>query len=343
MSSSSSGLFAGPLSYHTADTSVDFGSIALSSVLSSSLSSVSIGMGGQPAKTGAEEAGDQEGGSSTMMLPAFNTDGDVSDDDHDSFVGLQRHQTGDEEDLLFDDGYGVDGQQLPGLDDMLAAPAPVVKLRKPRLSVFSSCEDLQHAYNIAPVVEREYEQSISSDILSHAGPFQTHRPRSSRRHSPASGSETKRATASNPDYIGGLTHTTSSRKHRPHAIYYGLHRLASNMGDETIEEENIEKSDGVSADRLRKEVKSEHRASIVSMASESHVYDLLKTIASDSTVAGSDDGEDSRHNEAELSDDEKSADDAPCAADREDADIDQIREAFPSMSSGVEEAQVYAS
>lgn len=322
MSSSSSAVFTRPLSNHTTNTSVDLSSNALSSILGSSLSLANIGNDGLPVKSETEGAGNQKDSSSVMMSPAFTIDADVSDD-NDSFVGLQRYRSRGEEDLLFNTGYGADGQQLPGLDDMFSAPAPVVMLRNPRLSVFKSYEDIQHVYNTAPVVEKEYEQVISNDIFSSAA-------RSPRRRSPVRNPGARRFSASASDLL------SNSRKNRSHTICHGLH-LASNVGDETIEEERVEKLNVISVVRLRKEDKSRKRASLRSVASDSRARVLFRAVASDS-----DDDTGLRDSEADLDKSERSTDSTPSVTIMEEADISDVLDLFPDLPPGIDEARVHA-
>ncbi len=164
-----------------------------------------------------------------------------------------------EEELLFSgEGYGFSGVQLPGLEDMLAAPAPDVRRRSPRSSMSLPSGDLRQAYVGPPppvpgrvfsparhsrarryIVDTSlgfrrddddrYYSTEVEDFLAHmlplaSGQMPDQRPKSS-------GSATKRISALGSAYN-----------------HYGL-----GMSDDVIEEERLEKIDVATAVRMRKE------------------------------------------------------------------------------------------
>ncbi|OAA62583.1 hypothetical protein SPI_04123 [Niveomyces insectorum RCEF 264] len=334
-SSSSSGTYPRPHSRHTANTSVDLNTTTPSSVLSSSLVSVNSESSSRLPPKSPYSSKAKLKRSPTLQSLGFNIDDYVSSDD-DSFVGPHQERGESEKDLLFDSGYGANGIQLPGLEDAFAAPSPVVMRRNPRWSASASRESLRQAYGDSPFTDvprvrrkasdgglsakhspgrrRSSSSTFELDVRSHQRDVESidlaetvDGGNALTDNNPPKRSETMRMFAllgsSSPmahPHQGVGTHSSNSRRYHPHPSHHqhlNFHH-GSNVGEEIIEEEKLEKVDIATAIRLRKEAKARKRASLMTGASHTRGRSLAKPASLDGTKSGADevasDGE-SRH------------------------------------------------
>ena len=127
-SSSSSAMHGRPQSRNTTCTLSDLNPSLLSSGSETAVGHV-------PLKMPYMKADLSKGSSLLPTKEPFNID-DYASDDSDSFINGQLGRAGDEEDLLFDSGYGFNSVQLPGLEDSFteSAPAPSIAPRSSRRS-----------------------------------------------------------------------------------------------------------------------------------------------------------------------------------------------------------------
>ncbi len=282
-SSSSSATYPRSQSRHTANTSVDLSS---STVDSSHVSIHSDVTGHMPLKTYIKSDMKQRS-PAILQSPPFNIDDYLSSDD-DSFVEVQESRGESEEDLLFSNGYGINGMQLPGLVDAYTAPAPSI-MRSPRLRVSRSGENLHLAAGDSPPLRKTTPRynTVDSAISpsrnssrarrsSNATEFSFTRGDSEREDldeiESSKHAETKRLSAILSSSAPYTHHSSGSLgrnsvRYHPHPSHLFQH--GSNVGDLVIEEEKFEKVDIATAIRLRKEAKSRKRASMMSTTSQS--------------------------------------------------------------------------
>ncbi len=262
LSSTSSNPFASSQSRHTPNTSVDL-SRALSSVFASSRSSLNSGLYQQSYCTAPE---------THMQSPAkpqttgFNMDDYLSSDD-DSFIEPRRSRGEGEKDLLFKDyGYGFEGAQLPGLEDSLAAPAPIVRKRSPRSSMSLPSGDLRLAYSSnpptagRPFTPDRYARSTTARRYI-VDPSLGYHENSDRFYATDADDFLSRLLPTAPGQLQDRRPKTSSgAARRISALGSAYSHLGFSVGDEVIEEERLEKIDVATAVRMRKEAKAHNRA-----------------------------------------------------------------------------------
>lgn len=291
-SSSSSATYGRPHSRHTTNTSIDLSTTGPPSTIDI---------------TGKDEGQktDSKPNLAALQSPPFNIDDYVSSDD-DSFIASQAERSASEEDLLFNNGYGKNGIQLPGLEDAFSAPAPIALVRSPRLSAPRQSEDFRRAYGEPPLMAKlALRQKASDDSLdsnhgqrgrlssgvSEVGLRKSNsRDELNQASSPAKRAETKRMSALLGSSAAGYTHHgngalgSNSLLYNPRPNPHLGH--GSNVGGQVIEEERFEKVDVATAIRMRKEAKSRQRASMMSIASQTRGRGLVKTISIESRKTG---------------------------------------------------------
>ncbi|EPE04817.1 hypothetical protein F503_06366 [Ophiostoma piceae UAMH 11346] len=222
-SSSSSAMYGRPQSRNTTCTSIDLHTMGL---LNPSLLSVDseIAVGQLPLKMPYLKADLRKGSSILPSKEPFNVD-DYASDDNDSFINGQLGRAGNEEDLLFDSGYGFNGIQLPGLEDSFAAsaPAPSISLRssrrsksvsKPSTSEIETCLDFDDMASVNDIMlsRPTLDDDEDNDFLSPNFDISRHR----RSPEPAENTVHKTPSFEHPDQIQNLNRThTPTRAHSP--------------------------------------------------------------------------------------------------------------------------------
>ncbi|CAK7274465.1 hypothetical protein SEPCBS57363_006177 [Sporothrix epigloea] len=266
----SSATYGRPHSHHTAETSID-------------LSNASV-------PTNAKKFYGSKPGN--KLSPHLSINGYVSSDS-DSFLASQEDRSASEEDLLFTNGYGKNGMQLPGLGDTFAAPGAPAFLgasrsayRRPSIeSPQLSKSALQHtesdeSLSLAGKSSRRKRSTKSAAPVSQRRNFQEEH--GSRAQTFTKRYETKRlsalleaTTATGHSHYGDENASDSGQS--IHAPDFCIGQR-NNVAQQGVEEEKLEKLNIATAIRLRKEAKSKKRVSAMSVSSQSRGSGPVKTI-----------------------------------------------------------------
>lgn len=256
-----SATYGRPHSHHTAETSID------------------LSNAGVPTTAKKIQSSKPE----NKLSPHFSFNGYASSDS-DSFLASQEDRSASEEDLLFTNGYGKNGMQLPGLGDAYAAPETPAFLGGSRSTY-------RRSSNESPQLSKSALQHTESDESLNVAGKRSQRKRSIQNASPVSQRRNiqkehgSRAQSSTKRYetkrLSALLETTTVTGH-PH---YGDENVSdsgesihapnscigqlNNVAEQGVEEEKLEKLDIATAIRLRKEAKSKKRVSALSVPSQS--------------------------------------------------------------------------
>ncbi|KAJ9138812.1 hypothetical protein NKR23_g8177 [Pleurostoma richardsiae] len=248
-STTSSNPFARPPSRHTADTSVDSRQ-GLSNAISSSQSSL-----GSPGRKPR---------SHPTKSVAFNIDDQLSSDDDDD-TSPRRPRGEGEEELLFKEGFGLDGAELPGLGDGFGGAVPPPSLsaaqnvHRPRSPSNSRAGTPFPSQHLQRPQQRRYILDTAAD-------------------DPDSDSE--------DSFYGEAAGSSSRRSVNRLSAIGSLHGHNTDdliaAGGLLEEEREVDKVDFFAAARMRKEAKMRMRA----VASEQRRREKGKEVVSESVAVG---------------------------------------------------------